>query len=241
MLHSQSALLLYLTPEMLASFSGNDPTTAYCNVQILHQMVLQNNIVESGADLTTQSARKEVDKVLSHVRQVWEASEQCKQLRDTLARAIDPERIGNIIGLAFGPLSGTDLHGSSISSSAYQHALLFTLREILTKPSSREQILCYVQDPAYATADKMVLRESGITVLEDPGGFVEIDDDSVVLAFAPDCPVKEIVFDLAKPALIIWNTVRHDELKGTVPIEGSTPGMASPEYVYSSALQCSRG
>ena len=190
------------------------------------QMVSQSYI-QSNMDIPNQRSRDEVDEILSHNRQTWEASEQCKQLKHILAQR-DLESVGKIIGIGLGALSGGGIQ-SSASSSAYQHALPLTLRETLAKPQRQRHIPCYVQDPAYSTLDKAVLNDSGFTVLEDPNGFVEIDEDSAVISLFPDCPVKEIVFNLAKPALIIWQTVKHDQVEASSSTEQHTPAMTSSE------------
>lgn len=71
-------------------------------------------------------------------------------------------------------------------------------------------IQCFAQDPVYTNVDKVVLAEHGVTVVDDPRGFLQVDDQSAVLSFAPNICVRQIVADIARPALLIWNTV-HDE------------------------------
>jgi hypothetical protein len=68
---------------------------------------------------------------------------------------------------------------------------------------------CYAQDPDYTEIDKLVLKEHGITTLEDPRGFLEIESSTVVISICADVPVKQIVADIARPAIMIWNRVRE--------------------------------
>ena len=149
-------------------------------------------------------SRQETESILNHSRQAWEASEPCRQLRETLAMATAPRNITKVVGFACGSLAAQDPQDRQAVRSATQHALLLTIQDILREPGRQAQIPCFVQDPGYTAVDKDVLGTSGITVLDDPMGFVEVDDESVLVSIHPNCPVKEIVHDLAKPALIIW-------------------------------------
>ena len=66
----------------------------------------------------------------------------------------------------------------------------------------------YAQDPAYTAADKAVLRDVGVEVLEDPRGFLEVNRATVVLSIGPDFPLKQVLAaDIARPAVIVWEGV----------------------------------
>lgn len=97
-----------------------------------------------------------------------------------------------------------------------QRALLLTLRDVLEKAtqdsyhcclSSIYPIACYVQDPAYTKVDQAVLAKHGITTLGDPKGILEVDDSTAILSCSPDIPVKQIVSDLANPAIMMVDRV----------------------------------
>ncbi|KAL2126486.1 hypothetical protein VTI74DRAFT_823 [Chaetomium olivicolor] len=66
----------------------------------------------------------------------------------------------------------------------------------------------------YVSVDKQVLSEVGITVLDDPRAWLEVDDGSVVVSIAPDIPVPDIIADIARSAAMImmlppdWKTDR---------------------------------
>ncbi len=62
----------------------------------------------------------------------------------------------------------------------------------------------------YSEADEQVLRKLGITVLEDPRAFLELDDETVVLSFYPNFPVRQIIADIARPAVMIWRRIRPE-------------------------------
>lgn len=51
----------------------------------------------------------------------------------------------------------------------------------------------------------------GITVLEDPRAFLEVSDDSLVVSFGPDIPVRQVVTDLARPAVLICDKICEEQ------------------------------
>ena len=76
---------------------------------------------------------------------------------------------------------------------------------------SGSEIRCYAQDPIYTSIDKQVLRDVGITVVDNPKGFLEVDEASVVFCSYPNIPIRQVVADIARPALIIWNGVVQED------------------------------
>ncbi|KAL1957077.1 hypothetical protein VTO42DRAFT_6335 [Malbranchea cinnamomea] len=145
--------------------------------------------------------------------------------------------IDKVIGLACGNISlrhrtsTSDDSGSSLARRcATQHALLLTMREVLDdvvssndcrdggseptstrpRPTTLSEIKCYVQDPAYNDVDKTVLTGAGFTILQDPEAFLEIDDSTVLFSCAPNVPVRQIVAELARPAIMVWDRVKED-------------------------------
>ncbi|KAL4786531.1 hypothetical protein BJX76DRAFT_346205 [Aspergillus varians] len=74
-----------------------------------------------------------------------------------------------------------------------------------------DEIKCYAQDPAYNDVDQALLRDIGIEPLDDPKGFLEIDEDTLVFSVSPNVPVKQVVADVQWPGAMIWNTVSLEE------------------------------
>ncbi len=72
-------------------------------------------------------------------------------------------------------------------------------------------IKCYAQDPAYNDIDQALLRSIGIEPLDDPKGFLEIDENTLVFSVSPNVPVKQVVADVQWPGAMIWNTVSLEE------------------------------
>ncbi|KAI8966611.1 hypothetical protein F5Y11DRAFT_364225 [Daldinia sp. FL1419] len=173
--------------------------------------------------LYTAYTAAELSKIFNGAKQQWEASEQYNHLRALLkSKRSRLSTIRKIV--AFG--LGTFTTRSDISdSSMVQHALVLSLQHMLSKtkgPDSKVSgvfqniknslsknkktnppISCFAQDPAYLLRDKTVLSDAGITVLEDPWAFLEVDDTSLVVSIDPNIPIRQIIADIARPVAII--------------------------------------
>jgi len=122
------------------------------------------------------------------------------QIRNLLNTAIKPSsqpKIQKLVGFALGNPDGNTSSSSSLHQLE-QHVPLLTLQELLNN------IPCYAQEPAYSNEAKTALRHKGICVLEDPMGILEMDAGTVVVSICPNFPLKEIVADMARSAVLIW-------------------------------------
>lgn len=188
-----------------------DPQLAYFPLRIIYNTRLQNtytkDIVPHRKTHSVEDTRNDLESFLTS----WETSERCLEIKSALQIAVLPGPITKIVAFACSTISDERRRQGN---SMFQHALLLTVKQILEgrqKHTSVREIQCFAQDPVYSDVDKVVLGGHGITVLEDPRGFLEVDDQTVVLAFAPDICVRQIITDLARPAVLIWNTVRSEE------------------------------
>lgn len=137
----------------------------------------------------------------------WINSEECKSITAALMASTIPDKITKIIAFACCTWSGCEaFHERSIK----QHAMTLTIKNVLQSLNVDKDIRCYAQDPVYTDADRAVLEGEGIHVLEDPHGFLEVDDSSVVISFSPNIPVRQIVADVARPAIMIWDRVKPE-------------------------------
>ena len=141
------------------------------------------------------------DNFLKH----WETTEACHQLALLLDTTMPP--ITKIVAFACSNMSSEE---GLDSRSASQHALILSLRRLLQTRTIRP-IECFAQDPIYTSSDKDVLAEHNIKVLNDPRGFLHVDDSSVVLSVSPNMQVRQIITDIARPALLIWDRVHGVE------------------------------
>lgn len=140
----------------------------------------------------------------------WEQSDTCKQLEQSiLPHLLRLSGIDKIIGFGLGYITGREYTGdvdSRKDGPCTQHALMITLARYLEREAGCV-IKCYAQDPAYSDTCKAVLGARGVEILEPENGFLLVDEKTVVLSFSPNIPVRQVVADLARPAIMIWDRI----------------------------------
>lgn len=153
-----------------------------------------------------------------------------QQQRDCVARLcallkpVLPERTDKIVAFACGTMGPAGDGGGEgekgaeemVGRSMAQHALMLQVRDMLQECAGRDagDAKCYAQDPGYTAVDEQVLGAEGVEVVEDPEGFLEVDEASVVISVCPNVPVRQIVADIARPAVLIWDRVEGYEGDG---------------------------
>lgn len=142
-----------------------------------------------------------VDDFQKHM-QIWKQSDLHSRLVPILESSAAKLDINKIVGVALGSITRLE---ESPNRSAVQHAFLLTVRDWLFK--RKKEFPCYVQDPVYNAVDQSILGEHGVDIIDDPRAWLEIDEKSILFPCAPDMPVKEIVADIARPAVVIWERV----------------------------------
>ncbi|EAW11002.1 SRR1 family protein [Aspergillus clavatus NRRL 1] len=162
-------------------------------------------------DRRHENPLEEVHKEFVRQREVWQTSEACESLQKQLATLALTRPIKKIVCFALGTMDR--LNTRCATRSHMQHAAVETVAEALKKRQNHrsDEIQCFAQDPAYDDVDLELLRIIGITRLEDPKGFLEIDEATFVFSVSPNVPVKQIVADVQWPAAMLWNTVRPCE------------------------------
>ncbi|KAL4892822.1 hypothetical protein BDV59DRAFT_202199 [Aspergillus ambiguus] len=178
---------------------------SYCGLSIGHWMTRADEAPEQTGVLAANLEFFESN-YLS-----WEQSPAWKQIRTTLSSLKLPSKITKIIGMACGSFSISSYQPKGCSRSAVQHNFLITVQKALREHDlAAEDVECYVQDPAYCEADRRVLQTFGIQVVDDPEGFLLMDEGSLVFSCAPNICVKEIVADIVRPPVLIWCKVEED-------------------------------
>ena len=155
--------------------------------------------------------------ILQQEKIKWDASAACRELMATLQGVADAGRLPRVDKVvAFACHRPSVVQGAE--RVAAEHALVLSIRDFFAQHS--ETVQCYAQHPVYEDVDRKVLGELGMTVLDNPRGFLEVDESAAVFSLAPDIAVRQIVADIAKPALMIWDKVRE------IPREGYWVGRA---------------
>ncbi|KAL2837946.1 hypothetical protein BJY01DRAFT_220354 [Aspergillus pseudoustus] len=155
---------------------------------------------------------EQVKASLERAIDTWGGSLSWEKLKVTLGR-FNLASVNKIVAFALSSISEFSDEKDYDNRSAFQHALVVALQGLLSNLShEHRQPKCYAQDPAYTEHDTNALQTLGITVLPDPEGFLEVDDETLVISVSPNVPVKQVVSDIARPAFIIWNTIAGDGL-----------------------------
>ncbi|KAI1175137.1 hypothetical protein F4777DRAFT_598746 [Nemania sp. FL0916] len=92
-------------------------------------------------------------------------------------------------------------------ASLYQHAAAIVVAQAV---STTTPVPILVQDPAYTDVCKRVLRSFSLEVIDGFGakGFSMINNRTIVLGHRPDFPLRSLIADLARPALICMKAER---------------------------------
>lgn len=215
---------------------GVNPITAYLPFTIGYQTIARHKHTKETVLRWPVVSENQVEVRLTAHRLKWQDSEVRARLEALFAgRAAVPLPeelvINKVVALACSSMAWDRERSRDSENSAEQHALVLGVAELLAERQRRQQqqqqqsgnvdegntndkMVCYAQEPAYHPLDKAVLSAAGVVVLDDPRAFLEVDETSVVVSVAPDIPVREIVADIARPAVLIWDCVT-DELTET--------------------------
>ncbi|OJI96978.1 hypothetical protein ASPVEDRAFT_263853 [Aspergillus versicolor CBS 583.65] len=182
---------------------------AYCPIGIAHFMERAGQEVVTVSEVEVEAELKSFRDITSK----WEDGDTWRGIKSTLLSLDLCCKIPKVIGMACGRFTATSGY-DWYERSAVQHALLILLKRMLEESGlGTEQVACYAQDPVYSPADQAVMKELGIQEVNDPEGFLQMDDSSLVFCCSPNICVKQIMADMARPSIIIWCSVREDDPK----------------------------
>ncbi len=108
----------------------------------------------------------------------------------------------------------------------FQNAIMCFVRDVLearrrqrggTRPNS--EISCFVQNDAYQDIDARFHPVCGIRLLDNPLGFLEVDETTSVVAINPYLPVRQIITDIARPAVMIVSKLEEQMQWHFEPVE----------------------
>ncbi|KAI0438703.1 hypothetical protein F4803DRAFT_83118 [Xylaria telfairii] len=153
--------------------------------------------VFQGATKTEANTRK----TFAQITQVFEASNEAAAITELIHTQLSGCAVNKVIAFGLGRI-GNERPGPS--QTFYEHVAAKVVWKAVKDVSSTPNIALLVQEPLYTDVCKKVLREFGFNVVGGFGalGFTLIDDDTVVLGHHPSFPLREIISDIARPALI---------------------------------------
>ncbi|KAI0883909.1 uncharacterized protein GGS22DRAFT_166374 [Annulohypoxylon maeteangense] len=226
----------YCAIEYLTSFKYPDVAifdlqSAYLPMRIGSIVRIQKkNLKSCSLELQRPAAPEEDLNTYRAIERHWKTTEHYAQLQEVLSNIEIPFPLTKVIAVASGKL----VFQSQVSKRrVLHHSLVSDLRLTLVRRGflldAASPTQPYVQDPAYTQRDTDILRSAGFTVLNDPQAWLELDESSVLVCINTDLPVADIVADICRPALIIW-----DKKRGPHPYCAVTPrvkAMIENEYV----------
>lgn len=166
-------------------------------------------------------------------RLAWNKSESCKLLKSHLEKLLAAKKVTKVVCFGLGDMcrkppewwrrqmssDGQNMEASFVRESMVQHSIALTMAEIC-RDSTGNQVQLLAQDPDYTEQAKEILKGNGFSVVGEfgAGGFAEVDDNSVVFSVFVEAPLKQIIADTARPALVIstgfevFNNSEYDNL-----------------------------
>lgn len=142
---------------------------------------------------------KNVEALFEVNQKRWAASVACDEFKSSFRKSLRGKTVTKIICFALGDLS------TYYKDSPTQHAVALTMAEIAR--DGKQKIRLLAQDPGYTDISKAFLKRSGrdfeIVGEHGAGGFAEVDEQSVVFSAFPLAPVRQVIADIAHPAILI--------------------------------------
>jgi hypothetical protein len=183
-------------------------TWAYCPVRLRYP--IQRRRIHTGKLLGSfkRDSPESVRVAFKDGIKQWQGSPDCRRLRD-LFDSMLPQTVNKVVAFACGTMTINYRQERTVM----QHAMALTILDILQRRRPGKQqpdIRCFVQDPSYTDTDEEILGGAGVTVVQDPRGFLEVDDQTVVVSISPDIPIRQIIADIARPAVLIWDKVMFE-------------------------------
>jgi hypothetical protein len=191
-----------------------NPDIAFCTLHIYQHHSDRDPLTKEVDDSEHSESlvnKDMVKEIFNATIDEWEKSKQWQDLLEAL-QATDLSNVKQIVAFACGTMEDEPELKRQDRRSMYQHSLLLTLRKFLQGKQSLgdpPSIQIWVQDPEYCAIDTSILAESEVSTLDDPDGFLKVDDSTMVLSFAPNIAIKQIITDICRPAAIIWYRVEE--------------------------------
>lgn len=173
------------------------PARAYLPFDVIHRTEKRSLLTMLETAVFPTASLAECQHNFQLAQAAFRGSRYCNGLDAVLGTISGVKRI-----VAFGLGSLSWAQNEKPAHHAH-HALLLALREMCKVKEGK----VYVQDPVYAEQDKKLLKDECVTVLDDPRALAKVSDESLVFAVSPNIPVRELVTELARPKVLLWNCV----------------------------------
>ncbi|CAG7932860.1 unnamed protein product [Penicillium olsonii] len=147
---------------------------------------------------------------------LWQNSKTCKLLAALVQDILGTNTVKKVLCFGLGDFCRSApewlkrQHGSwdedsevkNVMGSMIQHSMALTIAQLCC---GNKKLPLLAQDPDYTEVAEEILtkKEFKIVGTHGAGGFAEIDEESIIISPFAAAPVKQIIADLARPALII--------------------------------------
>lgn len=164
----------------------------------------------------------------------WERDVYFSQLWAIVDAVRLPPNTAKIVGFGCGTVPVPSILSMVRSTDSVQTALMGMFRDRLRAENGYD-VPCFVQDRGYQNIGMEAHPMEIVQILDDPGGFLQVDETTIVIAIRPDIPVRQIITDIARPAVMIWRpidnfdpeTERYVYVLGCVGSVGSDMGIGT--------------
>ena len=155
----------------------------------------------------------------------WAVSSPAAMLAEALRPMKDMAQVTNIVCIGHGSLwRGHESIIQHLAACSIAKELTIIYEEAGRPLNAPIQI--FAQDPDYTENDKRLLSclNPPIRVINDPEGFLAIDQSTLVMSCYPTVPIKQIIGDLAVamnscgPAALLLNNADWDTAHGGVDV-----------------------
>ncbi|KAJ2974237.1 hypothetical protein NUW58_g8724 [Xylaria curta] len=160
--------------------------------------VYNGSVLYRGPNRTEEETR---EKFASVIRE-FEASDEAAAIAALVKTNLKGCTVNKVIVFGLGTIGY--IRHKRHDHSFYEHAAARVVARAAQEVSSSQVEPILAQDPFYTTVCKKVLAEFSIETIDGFGakGFCLIDDNTIVIGHHPSFPLREIIADMGRPALI---------------------------------------
>ncbi|KAL2257848.1 hypothetical protein VTK26DRAFT_9087 [Humicola hyalothermophila] len=164
----------------------------------------------------------------------WDNNEYFKMLRMIIDTISYPKNTGKIVAFGSGVVPCRQYGGTQDQFSpadTVQGALMQMLFNRLSFYQPRD-VPCFIQDRGWQYIGKHSYQLLDADLLFDPFGFLEVDETTAVIAINPDIPVRQVVTELARPAVLLWRKLNACDPRTVMfdPVSPRVQRMINEEY-----------
>ena len=145
----------------------------------------------------------------------WRRTGPFRRLRKLIEATPFPENTRKVVAFGGGAVPCRMREGADeVASRANQ--VQVALVQMVSERLSRQQgpdFQGFAQDRGWQYIGKSDYQIPKVTMLPDPFGILEVDETTVVIAINPDIPVRQIIADIARPAVLLWRKLANSTMR----------------------------